>query len=50
MVAEVHTAEEGMAFARLGQGGGGLGRRVHEDGCIVAEDTGQDLSKEWVSY
>jgi hypothetical protein len=43
MVAEVDTTEESMAFAGLGQGGGGFGGRVHEDSCIVAEDTGQDL-------
>lgn len=50
MVAKVDTAEESMALARLGQGGGGLWGRVHEDGCIVAEDTGQDLLGRWVSH
>lgn len=43
MVAEVNTAEERMAFARLGQGRSGLGGGVHQDCRIVAEDTGQDL-------
>lgn len=43
MVAEVNTTEKRMAFARLGQGRGGLGGRVHQDCRIVAEDTGQDL-------
>lgn len=43
VVAKVDSAKKSVSFSRLGECRRWLGRRVHENCCVVAQDTGEDL-------
>ena len=45
IVPEVHATEESKTLAGFGESGWRLGRVVHKDCRIVAEDSGQDLER-----
>jgi hypothetical protein len=37
-----------VALARRGEGSGGFRGGVHQDRCVVAQDSGEDLFVRWI--